>query len=321
MSRRLVLSLSGWQPRSGVAQTRLKSSFIYLANAVTDLRGNWATIALVLAPLAAIAALCLLPDALNLQHDLAVRFQRFEPGTRSIGWMAVQMPYGQTAAEISPLFPWWALLLFHLVTVVVAFAVNLVVLCSTRRIQSGVRRPRALNEAIEIYREAIALTPAFFWIVGLQLIAIAVGFILLIIPGLLLIVWLYFAQYALVFRGTRGVSALIRSYELMRGRFMRVATRIVVFLAVWSGYNSWVGGTFFGVSLLLGPIGVLTNTLSTTIFLLDLLATGVGFATTAFFIVAGVRLYQDLEQIAAEDITPGEEAILGPTAPLPTVNV
>jgi hypothetical protein len=51
------------------------------------------------------------------------------------------------------------------------------------------------------------------------------------------------------------------------------------------------------------------------------LATGVGFATTAFFIVAGVRLYQDLEQIAAEDITPGEEAILGPTAPLPTVNV
>lgn len=319
MSRRLVLRVAGWQPRSGVAQTRLKSSFIYLANAVTDLRGNWTTLALVLAPLALVAALCLLPDALNLQHELAVRFQRFEPGTRSIGWVAVQMPYAPAATEVRPLFPWWALKLFHVVLVLVTFAVNLVVLCTIRRIQAGVRRPRVINEAIEVYGEAIALAPAFFWIVLLQLIAIAAGLILLVIPGLLLIVWLYFAQYALVFRNTRGVSALLRSYELMRGRFMRVATRIIVFLAVWSGYNSWVGGTFLGVSVLLGPIGIITGTLSTTIFLLDLLATGVGFATTAFFIVAGVRLYQDLEQSSAER-TATPDATLAPTAPLPTVS-
>jgi len=313
--------MEGWQPRSGVAQNRLKSSFIYLANAVTDLRGNWATIVIVLAPLTLLAALLLLPDALNLQHEVAVRFQRFEPGTRSIGWTAVQMPYGPAAATtIAPLFPWWALKLFHLMTLVAAFAVNLIVLCSVKRIQAGVRRPRVINEAIEIYRDAIVLAPAFFWILLLQLLAIAVGFILLIVPGFLVIVCVYFAQYALVFSGTRGLSALIRSYELMRGRFVRVATRIVVFLAVWSGYNSWVGGTFFGVSLLLGPIGVFTGTLSTTIFLLDLLATGVGFATTTFFIVAGVRLYQDLEQIAVEGATPGSESATSPTAPLPTVS-
>jgi hypothetical protein len=303
-----------------MAQTRLKSSFIYLANAVTDLRGSWATITLVLAPLTLVAALCLLPDALNLQHNLAVRFQRFEPGTRSIAWTAVQMPYGEGAVEIKPLFPGWALMLFHLVTVLMAFAVNLVVLSTIRRIQAGARRSRVINEAIEIYREAIGLAPAFFWIVLLQLLTIGVGFILLIIPGFLLIIWLYFAQYAVVFRATHGMSALIRSYELIRGRFIRVATRIVVFLAVWSGFNSWVGGTFFGVSLLLGPIGVLTGTLSTIIFLVDLLATGVGFATTAFFIVAGVRLYQDLEQIAAESTSPVPEASLIPTAPLPTVS-
>ena len=31
--------------------------------------------------------------------------------------------------------------------------------------------------------------------------------------------------------------------------------RMVVFLAVWSGYNSWAGGTFFVVSLLAGSVG------------------------------------------------------------------
>src|SRR5207244_8947874 len=49
-----------------MAQARLRSSFIYLANAVNDLRGNWAIVAVVLAPLALASALCLLPDALNL---------------------------------------------------------------------------------------------------------------------------------------------------------------------------------------------------------------------------------------------------------------
>jgi hypothetical protein len=319
MSWHLVLLAARCQPHFGVAQTRLKSSFIYLANAVTDLRGNWATLALVLTPLVLVAATCLLPDVLNLQHDLAVRFQRFEPGTRNVVLGLAQMPYEPAVAQTKPLFPWWALMLFHLVTAIMAFTVNLVVLCTIRRIQAGMQRPRIINEAIEIYREAIGLVGAFYWILLLQLLAIGVGFILLIIPGFLMIAWLYFAQYALVFRGDRGMSALMRSYELIRGRFLRVAIRIVVFLAVWSGFNSWVGGTFFGVSLLLGPIGVFTGTLSTIVFLVDLLATGVGFATTAFFIVAGVRLYQDLEQMYAERVAPAADATLTPTAPLPSV--
>ena len=51
-----------------MAETRIKSSFIYLANAVRDLTGNWRVFALVLAPAALLASLCLLPDALNLQQ-------------------------------------------------------------------------------------------------------------------------------------------------------------------------------------------------------------------------------------------------------------
>ena len=71
------------------SQTRLKSSFIYLANAVNDLRGNWRTLALVLSPAVLLGALCLLPDALNLQHQLA---EKFAPGAHNVGWRLLQVP-------------------------------------------------------------------------------------------------------------------------------------------------------------------------------------------------------------------------------------
>src|SRR5579864_2475805 len=158
-----------------VAQTRLKSSFIYLANAVNDLRGNWITLGLVLAPLVIIASLCLLPDALNIQHQLAIRFA---PGTRSVGYFPIQVPYAPSAEEVPPIFPAWVIAIFHVVLGILTVGVNLVVLCTIRRIQTGVSHPRVLNEAIQIYREALALVPAFFLVVLLQLLVVVVGLIL-----------------------------------------------------------------------------------------------------------------------------------------------
>jgi hypothetical protein len=292
---------------------RIKSSFIYLANAVNDLRGNWATLALVLAPLVLVSALCVLPDALNLQHLLV---HKFEPGVRSIGWIPAQTPSAPETAPAQPLIAHWVLHLLHLVLALMTFFVNLVALCTVKRIESGMRKARILNEAIEIYREAIALAPAFFWILILQLIAVVVGFVLLVIPGLLAMVWLYFAQYALVFDGRRSWPALFYSRDLMRGRFFKVAVRIAVFLAVWSGFNSWVGGAFFGISLLIGPIGIWTGALWATIFVFDLIASAVAYATIAFFIAAGARLYQDLKAIAAEQGADVAAASLPATAPL-----
>ena len=76
----------GCQPLTRLSPVRLKSSFIYLANAVNDLRGNWSVLAVVLAPLLIAAALCLLPDALNLQYRLATTF---EPGSQNISYTQV----------------------------------------------------------------------------------------------------------------------------------------------------------------------------------------------------------------------------------------
>jgi hypothetical protein len=108
----------------------------------------------------------------------------------------------------------------------------------------------------------------------------------------------------------------------MRKRFFKVATRIVVFLAVWSGYNTWAAGAFVVVSLLFGPVGVVTGFLGTTIFLVGLAEIGVNFATTAFLVAAGLRLYQDLrEPREAERVESSAQAAMQPTAQLPQAAV
>jgi hypothetical protein len=298
-------------------QTRIKSSFIYLANAVSDLRGNWLTLVLVLSPMVLLSALCVLPDALNVQHQLT---RTFEPGVHSIGWWRAQMPYTpDTGPPPPPLFGRWTLRILHLMLAALAFLVKLVGLCTIKRIRSGKRQARMLNETIEVYREAIALTPSFLWIALIQVVAISVGFMLLVIPGLLAIVWLYLAPYALVFDNRRSWQALLYSRDLMRGRLWKVAVRILVFLAVWSGFNGWVGGAYLALALLVGVLAAWSGAVISLIFLLTLFGTAVAYTTTVFFMAAGARLYQDLQAIVVESAVAGQGASLPATAPLPNL--
>ena len=295
-------------------RTRIKSSFIYLANAVSDLRGNWLTLALVLSPMVLLTGLCMLPDALNIQHQLA---RTFEPGVHSVGWWPVQIPYTpDTGPAPRPLFGRWTLRALHLIFTAIAFLVKLVGLCAIKRIRSGVRQARVLNETIEVYREAIALTPAFLWIALIQVVAVGVGFVLLVIPGLLAVVWLCLAPYALVFDNRRSWQALLYSRDLMRGRLMKVAVRIVVFLAVWSGFNAWVGGAFLALALLVSVLAAWSGAVISVIFLFTLFAAAVAYTTTVFFMAAGARLYHDLQAIAAESTQAAQDAMLPATAPL-----
>jgi hypothetical protein len=312
-----------------MAQARLRSSFIYLANAVNDLRGNWTIIALVLAPLVLGSALCLLPDALNIQFSLV---RTFEPGVTSVAFVQpLQMPYTPIArAAPKPPFPRWLTTILHLFDgFITLVGVNLVVLCSLRRMQTGQRLARPTDEAIAVYRDAAHLLTPFVWVSVLQVLAIAVGAVLLVVPGVLAYVWLYFSQYALIFDGRRSWSALLYSRDLMRGSFFRVALRIVVFLAVWSGFNSWAGGTFFAVSLLAGWVGLITGALWASIFMVDLLAVAVLYVTLAFLLAAGLRLYQDMRAVAAEQsvqelpeqpLSTSAASPLPPTAPLPSAS-
>lgn len=317
---------------------RLRSSFIYLANAVNDLRGNWLVLAAVLAPLVIAAALCLLPDALNFQHQIA---QAFEPGTQSVEYTPVQTPYRpekNVPAQRQP-YPGWLTTTLHVVVLVITIGAKLLVLCLLARIYAREREPTVMRETVAVYHKAASLVPAFAWIAFLQVIApfVAAFFLLvsydtsnagtflvfavtraaLVAIAAVVYLWLYFSQYALVFDNEHSFHALLFSRDQMRKRFFRVSIRVVVFLAVWSGFNSWAALAFIVVSRLVGPVIVLTGLVAFTIFLLDLISVSVSFATSAFFTAAGLRLYEDLKASVSETVAIREQAAMQQRVPLP----
>ena len=331
-----------------MSPVRLKSSFIYLANAVNDLRANWSALVVVLAPLVLAAALCLLPDALNLQYHLATTFA--PPGAQNINYTQIDST-DTPAAKPPPLqepqpFSPWVTTVLHWIVVGLTLLVPLVTLCALKRVRAGIREPTPIGEAIEVYRQSIWLAPAFIWVTILQLLAPAAGLfvfqlltgympssigvwayialVLMILLGALVYTWLYFAQFALIFDDKHSWHALLFSRDLIRKRFFKVAMRVIVFVAVWSGFNSWAWGAFVVVSLLFGPVGVVTGFLSTTIFLQVLGEISVTFATIAFVVAAGLRLYQDLHEgqpVPALQIfdSATQVAAMQATAPLPNV--
>jgi len=317
-----------------VGQARLRSSFIYLANAVTDLSGNWVLLGAVLAPLVLAASLCLLPDAFNLQHRLAATFEsgahNVVAEVHSAGLENVQTPYRPEESPPQDLYPRWVGVILVVLFLLITIAAYLVVLCTLYRIQAGDKWATVAEGVVAIYRMAIGLAPSLFLVAALQALATAVVSIPLIIPALfvgrnvfsisivLMMIWLYFAKYAVVFEGRRGWYALLHSRELMRGRFRRVATRIIVFSAVFSGYNAWAGGAFVLASVLLGPFAMMTGFVWGTVFVLDIMSVGVAYVTIAFFIAAGARLFQDVSAMFDESrALVARDVALQPTAPLP----
>ena len=326
-----------------MSPVRLKSSFIYLANAVNDLRGNWSVLAVVLAPLLLAAALCVLPEALNLQHRLA----NFAPGGQNISYVhpvayapadIADAPAKPPLQEPQPYSPWTIALLNQMVGLI-ASLVTLIVLSSLRRTQAGLREPSIVGEAIAVYRDAGKVVLGFVWVTFLQFVVpdttsflvgmssgyalnvlIYFGLLLMIVASALVYAWLYFAQYALVIDGKRSFYALLFSRDLMRKRFFKVAMRIAVFVAFWWGYTSLAGVAFFVVSRLLGPVGEVTGFLGTTILLLDLCVLAVNFTIASLVIAATLRLYQDLrETMPAERLDSATQSSMQATAQLPQV--
>lgn len=82
------------------------------------------------------------------------------------------------------------------------------------------------------------------WIGFLTGFIIGGGFILLIIPGIIFMVWFFFAQFILVREDTRGMSALLKSREYVRGEWFNVALRLLLV---------WAASVLLGMIPIAGP--------------------------------------------------------------------
>lgn len=137
----------------------------------------------------------------------------------------------------------------------------------------------------ESFRKAWPKIASYFWINLLSGLAVLVGLILVIIPGIIFAVWFVFSNYVLVVEGKKGTSALSRSKELVQGNWLAVFGRIA-----FMGVVGMVIGGVLGLVPFLGPL--LTNLL-----------------LTPFSVVFFYMLYEDLKQEPEENPEPEPEQI------------
>jgi hypothetical protein len=89
----------------------------------------------------------------------------------------------------------------------------------------------SLNLKGALQRGAGIILP-FAWVSFLSTFIICGGYLLLIIPGIILSVWFVFAKFSLVKDDVRGMSALLKSKEYVRGQWFNVAIRLLLIWAV-----------------------------------------------------------------------------------------
>lgn len=136
---------------------------------------------------------------------------------------------------------------------------------------------------------AWALTHFFglIWLYILSGLVVWGGFILLIIPGIIVSVYLYMAQYAFVAEDMRGMQALRRSHELVSGYWWAIAGRLLGILLV-------TFGIVFLATFILAFAVYLVSTSPVVDFAFELISLLVNAAATIIGFHIGVTMYREL---------------------------
>lgn len=74
---------------------------------------------------------------------------------------------------------------------------------------------------------------SFLFVSIFSSLIIGIGFLLLIIPGIMFLTWYQFAQYTLLIDNQHGLKALKTSKELVKGRFWAVLGRMILLMIIF----------------------------------------------------------------------------------------
>jgi hypothetical protein len=98
------------------------------------------------------------------------------------------------------------------------------------------------------YGEAWQGLSGYLWVNVLIFLALAVGLLLLVIPGILAAFFFIFAPYVFVWEGVGGVKAMRTSYRYVRPHAWAVAVRMapVFSLALFGLTGGYIAETVFG---------------------------------------------------------------------------
>lgn len=133
------------------------------------------------------------------------------------------------------------------------------------------------------YRKAFPLVLPFIWVQILTGLIGFLGFILLIIPGIIWAIQYSFSSFVMVLEGKRGMAALRQSKEYVKGNWWKIFFRVVGLMIV----------IIIGAVLLAVGIGPLTEVLITFLYPL--------------FIILAFLLFKDLKSAKTVQVPPQEQ--------------
>lgn len=215
-----------------------------------------------------------------------------------VGWLAVPaiviggLDHLDTTTQMSVSLPGMALYSIATVALVIfSLVVQIAVIYTAIKHSNGdqITVQAGLSWAVSNFL-------GWLWLVVLSTLVIAGGFLLLLVPGIIAMVYIVFSQYVFVDEGSRGMAALQRSRQLVYGKFGAVLWRLFVML-------------LFFIALYI-PVAIVSGILfaATPENTALLIATVVEGVMSGFVGVLAVyyltSLYKSLKTLPASNVTP-----------------
>lgn len=145
------------------------------------------------------------------------------------------------------------------------------------------------------YKKSFQMFFPFIWVSGLAGLATLGGFVLFIIPGILLSIWLSFSPYVLFAENRQGTSALVASWHYVKGYWGAIFLRglflgIIIFLV-----SSALGFLTSGSSILAALKSGVEPEVSLLSQILDLIFNN--FLILPLSIIYSYGIYKSLKEI------------------------
>ena len=137
----------------------------------------------------------------------------------------------------------------------------------------------------ESYQKGFKIFISYLWVAILVDLIATGGFLLFVIPGILFSIWFSLAIYVLIFEEKKGMSALLRSKDLISGKWWLVFWRFLVLIAI-------IFVVILVIVFLFKTLGIeqAVNVLN-PVFQLFI---------TPFILIYGILIFKDLKSIKAE---------------------
>lgn len=165
-------------------------------------------------------------------------------------------------------------LVFTILFILVALFIALVFYLMSIWYLAAVMHTITLKEKTSIwtiYRNSLRFVPALLWIWILIGLVSFTGYFLFIVPGIIISIWLFLANWALVDENYHGFSALVRSKALISGKWWDMLANILIINIVIYIINQVFYLINLPINLLANFISILVPTLSTIVVLIPLL--------------------------------------------------